>query len=124
MKKTVLCYNLKGTKKGKEISMIFSYLGFRVRSVDPGDYELPISDLLEGKTAEKAAGGEGFKDEMLVISGAGDDTLNQALYLMNKQKASVDLKAVVTDNNKDWTSLALHQEIAKEHQYMKGNKES
>ncbi len=124
MKKTVLCYNLKGTKKGKEISMIFSYLGFRVRAVDPGDYEMTISDLLEGKTADQKSEGEGFTDEMLVIAGATDDALNQALYLMNKQKASVDLKAVVTDNNRDWTSLALHEEISKEHQYMKGNKDS
>ncbi len=153
MKKTVLLYNLKGTKKGKELSMIFSYLGFRVRPVDKADYGVPIEELLAAKPAsereaapaakEASAPGEApvpgetpaakeasapegapadFSDEMLIFDGASDETLNKALYLMKKQHASVDLKAVVTQTNRTWTSAQVHGEISKEHEAMKGNK--
>ncbi len=127
MKQTVLLYNLKGTKKGREIAMIFSYLGFRVRQVDKADYGLPIADLMTGETtADKAETGDeapaDFSDEMLVLDVARDDTLNKALYMMKKEHVMVDLKAVVTDNNRNWTSDQLHTEISKEHEAMKGNK--
>ncbi len=127
MKQTVLLYNVKGTKKGKELSMIFSYLGFRVRQIDKADYGLPIEDLVAGKTADGEepqadAKPADFSDEMLVFDGASDDTLNKALYMMRKQGVPVDLKAVVTQNNRQWTSTQLHTEISKEHEAMKGNK--
>ncbi len=129
MKKTVLLYNLKGTKKGKELSMIFSYLGFRVRPVDKADYGVPIEELLEAKPASEGEAAPApeeapadFSDEMLIFEGASDETLNKALYLMKKQHASVDLKAVVTQTNRTWTSAQVHGEISKEHEAMKGNK--
>ncbi len=130
MKQTVLLYNLKGTKKGREIAMIFSYLGFRVRQVDKADYGLPIADLMAGETtADKEETGDAdagstadFSDEMLVLDVARDDTLNKALYMMKKEHVMVDLKAVVTDNNRNWNSDQLHTEISKEHEAMKGNK--
>ena len=34
MKSILLCYNLKGTKKGRKIGMLGSFLGFRVKYVD------------------------------------------------------------------------------------------
>ncbi|MFR9065193.1 MAG: hypothetical protein ACLVJO_16220 [[Clostridium] scindens] len=43
MKSTVLCYNLKGTKKGKQIAMIFGFLGYKIRHVDKEEYEVPMA---------------------------------------------------------------------------------
>ena len=37
---------------------------------------------------------------------------------MRKEKVQVGLKAVVTEANRKWTSLALHDEIRKEHEIM------
>ena len=50
MRQTVLCYNLKGTKKGRKLGMIFSYLGFKVRHILPEEYHIPVGELAEGKT--------------------------------------------------------------------------
>ncbi len=102
--------------------MIFSYLGCRVRQVEKKDYGLPIADLLAGETVSEEAAPDDFSDEMLVFDIAGDDTLNKALYLMKKEHVQVDLKAVVTENNRKWNSGQLHAEISKEHEALKGNK--
>ena len=39
-------------------------------------------------------------------------------YLKKAGIPSIDLKAIVTDTNADWTFFALYQEIAKEHARM------
>ena len=44
--------------------------------------------------------------------------LDKAIFLMHKEKVQVGLKAVVTEANRKWTSLALHDEIRKEHEIM------
>ena len=45
MRSAVLCYNLKGTGKGKKIGMIFGFLGYKVRHVETVEYGLPIGAL-------------------------------------------------------------------------------
>lgn len=129
MKSTVLCYNLKGTKKGKKIAMIFGYLGYKVRHVEKEEYLCSIGTLLETRRSGVEDGekeeavqekytGEGFKEEMLVIHAASEDMLDKALFLMKKDKVQVPLKAVVTPSNQEWNSMALYEEILKEHIYM------
>lgn len=124
MKSTVLCYNLKGTKKGKQIAMIFGFLGYKVRHVEAEDYLVPVGRLAGIDSTEQqdvpdgAYGGEGFLDEMLVIRAASEDMLDKALFLMKKERVQIPLKAVVTPSNQGWTSVALYDEIRKEHQYM------
>ena len=121
MKSVVLCYNLKGTKKGKKIAMIFGYLGYRVRHVEKKEYLKPIG-ILVGMDEEKEVSadyeGAGFDTEMLVMNAATEEMLDKALFLMRKEGVKVDLKAMVTPNNRSWTSLELQEEIAKEHRYM------
>ena len=62
--------------------------------------------------------GAGFDTEMLVMNAATEEMLDKALFLMRKEGVKVDLKAMVTPNNRSWTSLELQEEIAKEHRYM------
>ena len=83
MRATVLCYNLKGTTKGRKI---------------------------------------GFQDEMLLMCPENERMLDQALQRMRKEKVQVPLKAVLTEMNKNWTSVALHDEIMREHEKMTGGK--
>ena len=52
MRATVLCYNLKGTTKGRKIGLIFGFLGYRVRHVEKEEYLLPIGEVAEGRTTE------------------------------------------------------------------------
>ena len=52
MRATVLCYNLKGTTKGRKIGLIFGFLGYRVRHVEKEEYLLPVGEVAEGRTTE------------------------------------------------------------------------
>ncbi|QDW74578.1 DUF3783 domain-containing protein [Lachnospiraceae bacterium KGMB03038] len=122
MKSVVLCYNLKGTAKGKKIGMIFGFLGFKVRAVDKEQYLWPIGALTgmeEPELEPEVYDGDGFPEEMLVIQAETEDMLDKAIFLMQKDRVQVGLKAVVTASNQKWTSLALHDEIKKEHEIMK-----
>lgn len=126
MKSTVLCYNLKGTKKGQKITMIFGYLGYKVRHVEKPQYSQKIGALagiMEEEEALPVYEGEGFEEEMLVMNPASEAMLDKALFLMRKEKLRVNLKAMVTEHNMTWTSLVLYEEIKKEHEYMNAGKE-
>ena len=123
MRQTVLCYNLKGTKKGRKLGMIFSYLGFKVHHILPEEYHIPVGELAEGKTdaetkSEETDGEEPFTDEMLILCPASEASLDKALFMMRKEKVQVPLKAVLTPSNQEWDSVSLHDEILKEHKAM------
>lgn len=121
MRSTVLCYNLKGTKKGKKIGMIFGFLGYKVCYVEPSEYLIPIGILAGIDKTESDVGeyeGTAFTEEMLVMNAETEEMLDKALFLMRKEKVQVGLKAMVTPTNSAWTSLALHDEILEEHRYM------
>ena len=123
MKASVLCYNLKGTKKGKQIAMIFGFLGYKIRHVEKEEYGLSLKVLAGmGEVQEQASGSvDGFSEEMLVMNPAGETMLDKALFLMRKEKVQIGLKAVLTETNQEWNSLELYEEIKKEHEYMQKN---
>lgn len=131
MRATVLCYNLKGTAKGRKIGLIFGFLGYRVRHVEKEEYLLPVGEVAEGRTAESINGEAGvetkeieavFQDEMLLMCPENGRMLDEALLRMRKEKVQVPLKAVLTEINKSWTSVALHDEILREHEKMTGGR--
>ena len=131
MRATVLCYNLKGTAKGRKIGLIFGFLGYRVRHVEKEEYLLPVGEVAEGRPAEsinEEAGVEtketeaAFQDEMLLMCPENERMLDEALLRMRKEKVQVPLKAVLTEINKSWTSVALHDEILREHEKMTGGR--
>ena len=73
---TVLCYNLKGTAKGRKIGLIFGFLGYRVRHVEKEEYLLPVGEVAEGRTTESINEEAGvktkeieavFQEEMLLM---------------------------------------------------------
>ena len=131
MRATVLCYNLKGTAKGRKIGLIFGFLGYRVRHVEKEEYLLPVGEVAEGRTTESINEDTGvetketeaaFQDEMLLMCPENEHMLDQALLRMRKEKVQVPLKAVLTEINKSWTSVALHDEILREHEKMTGGR--
>ena len=95
------------------------------------EYLLPVGEVAEGRTAEsinEEAGVEtketeaAFQDEMLLMCPENERMLDQALQRMRKEKVQVPLKAVLTEINKNWTSVALHDEILREHEKMTGGR--
>ena len=130
MKSIMLCYNLKGTKKGRKIGMLGSFLGFRVKYVEKEEYSKTIGVLtgLKEEVAEEASREEtsgtdnekitDFEEEMLVMLLADNRILDKLLFQMKKEKVQVPLKAIVTAKNQNWTSTALYSEIKREHESM------
>ena len=133
MKSIMLCYNLKGTKKGRKIGMLGSFLGFRVKDVEKEEYSKTIGVLtgLKEEVAEEASREEtsgtdnekneeitDFEEEMLVMLLADNRILDKLLFQMKKEKVQVPLKAIVTAKNQNWTSTALYREIKREHESM------
>ena len=108
MKSIMLCYNLKGTKKGRKIGMLGSFLGFRVKYVEKEEYSKTIGVLtgLKEEVAEEASREE--------TSGT-DNEKNEEITDFEVQ---VPLKAIVTAKNQNWTSTALYREIKREHESM------
>ena len=54
MRSIMLCYNLKGTKKGRKIGMLGSFLGFRVKYVEKEEYS---KDNRSTDRTERRSGG-------------------------------------------------------------------
>lgn len=128
MKSIMLCYNLKGTKKGRKIGMLGSFLGFRVKYVEKEEYSKTIGvltglkeEVAEEASREETAGTDNeeitdFEEEMLVMLLADNRILDKLLFQMKKEKVQVPLKAIVTAKNQNWTSTALYSEIKREHE--------
>ena len=133
MKSIMLCYNLKGTKKGRKIGMLGSFLGFRVKYVEKEEYSKTIGvltglkeEVVEEASREETSGTDNekneeitdFEEEMLVMLLADNRILDKLLFQMKKEKVQVPLKAIVPAKNQNWTSTALYSEIKREHESM------
>ena len=98
MKSIMLCYNLKGTKKGRKIGMLGSFLGFRVKYVEKEEYSKTIGvltglkeEVAEEASREETAGTDNeeitdFEEEMLVMLLADNRILDKLLFQMKKEK--------------------------------------
>ena len=58
------------------------------------------------------------------FSGVDGKELNEILAQMRQDGIRIDLKAVCTAYNQSWTLADLIQELAKEHAYMNGGRDS
>ena len=125
MRSIMLCYNLKGTKKGRKIGMLGSFLGFRVKYVEKEEYSKTIG-VAEEASVEETSGTDNakneemtdFEEEMIVMLLADNQTLDKLLFQMRKEKVQIPLKAIVTAKNQNWTSTALYKEVKREHESM------
>ena len=90
----------------------------RMKAVEPGQYGLPLAQVLEG-SGESAGVEEEFSDPMLVFCSLTGPQLDRLLGAMKRAKLPpIPLKAVLTPTNRDWTSQQLWQELRREHQAM------
>ena len=121
MERTVLLYNFTG-KRLQCVKKSLMMLGCAVKAVRQKDFDLTIGEVL-GQTTEKKTDSPKipgfFKDEMLVMYGfEGEmiDVLIAALKMGGVGK--IDLKAIVTDHNINWSGTRLYKEIKAEHNMM------
>lgn len=114
---TVLLYNCSGPQWSK-LRQVFVMQKLRMKAVEPGQYGLPLAQVLEG-SGEPAGVEEEFSDPMLVFCSLTGPQLDRLLGAMKRAKLPpIPLKAVLTPTNRDWTSQQLWQELRREHQSM------
>jgi hypothetical protein len=111
----VFLYNVNDEEKRIKIQLAALRCGLKSVIVPPEDFSLPVGALLGGPGYPPSAGaGEGFEDEMLLM----EEMDGAFLDLLRQSRAPVALKAVVTGQNKAWSSEALHRELRREHEAM------
>ncbi len=126
-KETVLVYNMEGGNKGRMVKLICMQMGIRIKTVDKSQYMKPIGELaglkeITGQGQDESYEGEGFTDEMLIMCGLTGSRIDQLLDSFRRQKMErIALKAVLTEHNKTWNSIQLHDELCREHEYMHNN---
>lgn len=122
MKETILLYNFTDKERVRRVQQALLPLGFRLRAVDKKDYLKPIGVLAGVKGMEAEASeydGPELEQEMTVMAGLSSIQIDA--FIKNLRKIGVgkiDYKAVLTEENRNWDSLTLYQELQKEHEKM------
>lgn len=123
----LLCYNIR-EDRARRISLIAMQHDVRIRHVKPEEYNQTIAALLNMEEPVLAEyEGEGFDREMFVIANFPPATLNKFLNAFRTARIPpVKLKCVLTENNREWSSLRLQEELLQEEIYFQairlGNK--
>ena len=95
-------------KQLSKLRMAAMRLGAKVRVVEKWEYLSSFETFYDG---------EDFSGQLLVFAHFTDERLQLFLQAMKQSKLPpVALKAVLTEENKGWTILELHEELLKEHQ--------
>jgi hypothetical protein len=114
----ILCYNLAGKKAGKLRVDAVKFHVF-VKTVQPQDYLQPIGALCGVSDRFDANYDEGaFPEEMLVLAHFPKPLLSAFLDALRAARASIPLKAVLTESNAGWNSLELREQLLAEQKAM------
>lgn len=115
----VLMYQCSAPEFSK-LKQIFAMLRLRMRVVESDRYHVPLAELAQGK-GEPGEAAEPLSEPMLVFCGMGEALLNQVLEVIRLSKLPpIPLKAVMTETNRSWNTLQLHEELQKEREAMAG----
>ncbi len=134
----VLLYHIEDEEKAKRLKRVLLLMGVKIRMVSLEQYHLPIKDLINGQSGEitkeenanlmdcvktqDTDGAENEKEsiqeEMMVMYGFSGNRLDELLNALRKNQARINLKAILTETNKEWSSYVLYQELKKEHEMM------
>ncbi len=114
-----LLYHLEGTEKGRKLRPLLLKLGIRARPVEEAEFSLPLAALAglepEAETRDpEPADALPLQEEMLVLAGLRPGQLDALLTALRQAKASVDLKAVLTEHNGHGSGRYLQSQLIKE----------
>ena len=117
-----LLYNF-NEEKLKMIKMVCMMMQVRIKEVARAEYEQPLGSLLGISGIEKNGEvyqGEGLQEEMLVLHGFDGGKLQKFLIALQRVGVGrIELKAMITENNKSWNGLALYEELCQEREAFK-----
>ena len=103
-------------KQLSKLRMAAMRLGAKVRVVEKWEYLNAVGALTgDLGSFETFYDGEDFAGQLLVFAHFTDERLQLFLQAMKQSKLPpVALKAVLTDTNRDWNSLELHEQLVEE----------
>ena len=111
---TILLYNCSGPEYSK-LRQIFAMLRLRMRAVTPEQYHITLGELADGKGEPAEQAGEAIPETLLVFCGLNQALLTQVLEVIRVAKIPpIQLKAMLTDTNKDWDTIQLVEELRQE----------
>ena len=117
---TVLMYNC--SEEFSRLKQIFAMLRLRMRVVEPDRYHVSLEELAQGK-GEPGEKAQPLAEPMLVFCGLPQALLNQVLEVIRVAKLPpIPLKAVLTDTNRTWNTIQLHEELLREREAIASQK--
>lgn len=115
----ILLYNLE-SEKGDIIRELCKMESLDFRNVRGSEHSKRIKEIINDVVSDSEAAEKMFADEMMVFVDVEDKRLYDFLKSMRERKiAPVELKAMVTEYNMNWTSKELRDELIKENKAMK-----
>lgn len=121
MNKIVLAYNF-SAERLQALRLVCMLVKAQLRPVSRAAMLQPIGFLagVSGvSSVEEEYAGDEANEEMLVLCGFSRPELDRLLAAIRKGKLQkVELKAMLTQHNVNWSGVALLKEISEEHQYM------
>ena len=121
MPKPVLLICNVPAKRAAKLRAAAVRMGVRVRAVAKWEYLNPIGSFTgDCGSFESMYDGEGFHDELLVLAHFPQSLFTAFLQQLRAMSLSIPLKCVLTEQNRGWNMLELHEELKKEHEAMHG----
>ncbi|MBR3561105.1 MAG: DUF3783 domain-containing protein [Oscillospiraceae bacterium] len=123
MRPKVLLYRLgKETEKGKVLCTVLDDMKLLTLHVKPEQLGETAGRLASTNAAATGVPPENVPEsEFMLLCGLGDRQLDRLLAAMRRAGVSVPCKAVLTEYNKEWQLWKLMEEVAREHELMKGS---
>ena len=117
-----LLYNLgKGTPRGRRVQAVLADLGIPCRELGPDDLHQSIGYCagLAGypEAPAPAAPPAPVREEALLLGGLTKERLDHLLADLRDGELSIQLKAVITPYNREWTLAKLFAELQEEHRF-------
>ena len=114
MKPTLLTFNFSEARLSK-LRFLCMKLGLVVKAVPAEDSCQPISALCGLSAPVEAAPADAFPEEMLIFCHMDNAQVNRFLQTCKQMRfAPVDLKAILTPTNAEWTPAQLRNELKQE----------
>lgn len=128
MKEMILYYAPDNTSHTPLLRGVMAQMGIRVKNLTPERCVQRIGYLVGMDGVEKRVVSENFQkyapamhEEMLVISGFTDERLEELLGNLKRAGVpKINLKAIVTETNAQWTVYQLYEQLREEHRQMSG----
>lgn len=119
-KAMVLCYNMEG-ERAETVRKLALEAGIQPFLVPQEAYKQTIGTLCGiSEGTDEAYEGEGFPEEMMLMAFLEKGMLSAFLDGFRAQgQPSVQLKAMLTENNAQWDSLKLRSELMDEAEFFR-----